>query len=356
MEIFSVLSAVEQVAAHLRVEISQGRWIGTIPGADCLAAELGVNRKTMEAALRQLELENLLINQGRRRGRLIKLPAGAPPKTTLRVAILTHATSDLEEDYIFSLRYALEKAGHDTLIPGKTMNDFKLDVGRLGRLVKQTAAEAWVVVAGSREVLEWFIAQEVPTFALFGRRAGLAITGTGPDMLTVYLAATRRLIALGHRRIVNIVRNERRTPILGTIERAFCAELESHGISTGPYNLPNWEETGEGLEKLLRSLFHASPPTALILDEAAVFIAALQFLARRKIQVPEDVSLFCGSNDPTFSLCVPAISHIRWDHRPAVRSIVRWANHVAHGKDDRRQTLSPAEFVIGGTIGPARGG
>jgi hypothetical protein len=27
---------------------------------------------------------------------------------------------------------------------------------------------------------------------------------------------------------------------------------------------------------------------------------------------------------------------------------------VSHGKDDRRQTLTKAEFVAGGTIGPAK--
>jgi hypothetical protein len=32
---------------------------------------------------------------------------------------------------------------------------------------------------------------------------------------------------------------------------------------------------------------------------------------------------------------------------------VRWAGNVARGKDDRQQTEFKAEFVEGGTIGPA---
>ncbi len=32
---------------------------------------------------------------------------------------------------------------------------------------------------------------------------------------------------------------------------------------------------------------------------------------------------------------------------------VRWVNNVALGKDDRSQTLTKAEFVEGGTVGPA---
>jgi hypothetical protein len=37
-----------------------------------------------------------------------------------------------------------------------------------------------------------------------------------------------------------------------------------------------------------------------------------------------------------------------------VRRIVRWANNVARGKDDRRKTSSLAQFVEGGTIGTAK--
>jgi len=37
-----------------------------------------------------------------------------------------------------------------------------------------------------------------------------------------------------------------------------------------------------------------------------------------------------------------------------VRRVVRWAANVANGHPDTRQTLTKAEFVEGGTIGPAR--
>ena len=35
------------------------------------------------------------------------------------------------------------------------------------------------------------------------------------------------------------------------------------------------------------------------------------------------------------------------------RRVKRWVNNVAHGKDDRRQSFTKAEFVDGGTVGPA---
>jgi hypothetical protein len=39
--------------------------------------------------------------------------------------------------------------------------------------------------------------------------------------------------------------------------------------------------------------------------------------------------------------------------RPIVRRIIQWANHVAHRRSDTRQSLTPAKFIHGGTIGPA---
>ena len=347
-----LLSAAGQVAAHLRSELEAERWTGKMPGVNSLSAELGVNRKTVEAALRQLERDGILLGQGPGRMRLI-IPAGTKAASSLRVAMLTYETSDRFLAYIVELQHALTNAGHSAVFPGKALTDLGMDVARIARLVKQTAADAWVVQSGSREVLEWFLAQPAPVFALFGRREGLPIAATGPDKIPAITAATRQLIALGHRRIVILCRGERRKPGPGRGERAILDELTAHGIPTSDYNLPDWEETPEGFQKLLTSLFKVTPPTALIIEEAPLFVAAQQFLSRSGLRSPEQVSLICSDSDPAFAWCQPAITCIRWDASPIIRRIVRWAADVSRGRKDIRQTSTPAEFIPGGTIGPA---
>ena len=57
------LSKIEQVAAHLRAELAGGRWEEAMPGRLELAAELGINAKTVEEALRLLEKEGVLVGQ-----------------------------------------------------------------------------------------------------------------------------------------------------------------------------------------------------------------------------------------------------------------------------------------------------
>jgi DNA-binding LacI/PurR family transcriptional regulator len=350
-----VMSRVEQVAVQLRAEILRGRWQGMMPGGARLAEEMLVGRKLVEGALRQLESEGLLMSGGRRCRRRIVLPAGEVQARGLRVALLLYEKSDRKLDYVVDLQHKLLEAGHATVVSGTTLTGLGMDVGRVARLVKDTKADAWVVLAGSREVLEWFAGQPVPTFALFGRGRHLMLAGTGPDKLPALRAIVARLAGLGHRRMVMLAREERRKPQPGLFEQAFLNELEAHGISPGPYHLPDWENSRKGFHRCLDSLFRYSPPTALLISQAPLFVAAQQHLAGRGIVAPRQVSMICHDPDPAFAWCEPAISHIRWDPDPMVRRIVRWADNVARGKADRRMTRIAAEFVEGGTIGPVNG-
>ena len=349
-------SPSEQVAAHLRGELGRGIWRGMMPGVPRLAAELGVDRKTVEAALRLLEREDLLTPQGSGRRRRIAVDAGKIARP-LRVAILDlePPAVSLAEGYAAEMLHLLGEAGHSVFFADKCLQELHMEVEQVARLVRKTEADAWVVGAGSREVLEWFAAQPVPAFALFGRRRGLPIAGVGPDMVSVSGAIARRLIELGHRRIVMLARRMRRLPVPGGAERAMLNELAAHGIETGEYNLPDWVETSDGFHACLKELFRFTPPTAIIVDEVPFLVAALQFLGERGLRVPADVSLVCGDPDPAFAFCQPRIAHVHWDTRPVVRRIMRWAANISRGKKDQRQTITRAKFVEGGTIGPAKG-
>ena len=348
------LTITEQVAEHLGNELKRGRWAGLMPGKHELAGELGVNNKPVEAAMRLLEAKGLVVSQGAGRRRSIIRAEEPPQRKILRIAIMPGEPSDSILDYIIELRHRLQAAGHAVQTAPRTMVELRDDTERLAGLVRATEADAWVVLGGSRKVLEWFAERPEPAFALFGRRDGLPLAATGPDKASATAAATRELIRLGHRRIVLIARPRRRLPHPGEAERAFLAELETHGLAVGDYNLPNWEETPNEFHRCLEQLFRMTPPTAMIIDEVEFFFATMQFLLRHGMRVPEDVSLVATDPDPTFHWCKPRIAHITWDSGPLVQRITRWAANVSRGREDRRQTLIKAEFVPGGTIGPPK--
>jgi DNA-binding LacI/PurR family transcriptional regulator len=171
--------------------------------------------------------------------------------------------------------------------------------------------------------------------------------------LPILRVLIQRLVELGHRRIVMLARSERLKPEPGGFERAFLGELEDHGITTWRYNLPDWDNTRESFHRCLDSLFEATPPTALIVQEAQFLAPTQQHLARRGILAPDHVSLVCADPDPSFAWSDPPIAHIRWDSRPVVRYIVRWAAKVSRGRSDRRKSFFKAEFIEGGTVGRA---
>jgi len=345
------LSHAEQLAEHLHSEILRGKWSGSMPGILRLKDELGVNRNTIEAALKLVEKKGALKNMGTGRRRKIVLPEDhAPP--ALRLAVLFYEKGDETHDMFIQLQIKLKAAGHTVVHAPKNLTDLGGNLRRLARMIKDTGADAWVVIAGSREVLQCFEQGQIPVFALYGGFDRMRIAGIAPNLVPAIVAATRRLIALGHQRIVILeIPSTLSNP--GPDGVAFLDELAAHGIEAGNYNMPGWEGGFDGLYRCLDSLFASTPPTAIFLYSAAEYFATPQFLAHRGLRVPQDVSLICCDVAPYFKRYQPTISHVRWNDQLMVNRIAHWAKNISQGKEDTRQTTIDAEFIEAGTIGVA---
>jgi DNA-binding LacI/PurR family transcriptional regulator len=349
------LSTARQLADYLGDEVRQGRWRVKMPGVIRLANELGVSRDSVEAALVELEREGLLLSQGRGKQRIIATPEMQTPARALKVGVLLVEPADRSIHYIVEMIHELRDAGHQVKLAPKTQTELAGKPVRIAPMVEEAAVDAWVVFGGSLEVLEWFAASALPTFALAGRANELPIASILPDKLMPMRLAVRRFFSQGHRRIVLLCRPHRVVPEPGRFEKAFLEELASLGIAIGPYHIRTWDETAEGFHKTLDSLFRYSPPTALVIDEAPPVTAFFQFCMKRGLRVPDDVSLVCTDPDPSFEWSHPSVAHIRWDSRHMIRRVVRWADNIRIGRKDLNNGLFKAHLVEGGTIGPAPG-
>ena len=218
---------------YLRGEIIRGRWTDNA-WDEQLSSELEVNAKTVELALRQRE-GGPAGQSGSRRRRKIVLPEKRA-RQLLRVAILLYEKSDQSLDYLIDSKNNLELAGHTAFYVPINLTEIKMDVRRLARMVSKTEADAWVVAGGTSEVLQWFMQQKIPAFALFGRRRQLNIAGIGLEAIPPIVEATRRLIDFGHQRIV-FLDSIYDVSKPGATGKAFLDTLSVGGITTGSYNL-----------------------------------------------------------------------------------------------------------------------
>ncbi len=347
-------SLAEQVTGHLREGIKTGRWKDLMPGRNRLAKDLGISPTTITRALNSLEQEGLLVPQGAGQRRRIVLQEHEFEKRAQQIALMLDDSNYHTSAVMLELSHQLEKAGHAPFFPNKTLTDLGRNPQRVVRYIQRTDADAWLITSGPRDILSAVAELEKPVFALFGRHGGLNIAGARPDKAPPLALLTQRLISMGHQRISFLCAPQIRSPKKAKLLEVFLDELEAAGIKTGEYNCPNWEENQRGFIQVLDSLFKATPPTALILDEAYLFHAAYHYLAQLGLRVPQDVSLICMDDDPSFLWCRLSVSHIKWEYLPIVRRIVRWTNNVAKGKADNRQTVTKAKLVVGGTIGPAK--
>jgi DNA-binding LacI/PurR family transcriptional regulator len=352
-------SLSEHAAQHLREGFAGGRWSGKLPGVSLLSKELGVSRDAVRAALRLLEVEGFICHGGAGKSRLITKPTDLARRRVLRIGILL--SSSLAKDnahsneLIFTLRQAIEGAGHICFIATKSAEHFHRNVARIRRYMKECEADAWILYSARRDVLEMASELSVPIFAL-GNPFGLPMAGSSADLTQPICECVDLLVAQGHRSIVLIGPWKWRQPKPNQSAQVFLDRLRHHGIQADArYNLPEWEHTPEGLNARLQALFLTTPPTALMVMEPECLGPVLVFLAGRGLRVPEHVSVVNILPDPMQAFYQPAIAHFRWLIQPHVKWIIQWVNALARGEVDLRVKTTKPVFVPAESIGPCQG-
>lgn len=347
----SIRSASGQVADFLKEEIRRRTWTEFLPGENALITELGIGRNTIRTALKKLEEEGWLEAQGAGRRRKIILPSDTSSHT-FRVTLLLYSTEGRSTEVISSLLFHLVEEGYEVEVAPKSLVELGMNSDRVARMAQKIDTDAWIVVAGSRKVLDWFASQSTPTFALYGQFPKRPMAYTGPDKSPAFRAAIRRLVELGHQRIVFMMPEQLNKKAPSRVFTEVLNEMKRSGLKTGSFTLPEWETTQDGLIRALDSLFAFTPPTAIFFDQPREFFAGQQYLAQRGLIAPRDISLICNDENAVFQWSTPTVSCIRSRVQPCVHRVLRWVDKASRGQQDRRGAFTKAEFIEGGTIGP----
>ncbi len=327
-------SLIEQTAEHLRLFLREEAMQEKFPGVLKLATTLRVSADTVRAALKLLEADGTLLKSGPGRPRRIQTaPQAATTPQELKIGFLLNealATDNAHsQSLILGIQHQLTSAGHQVSILPQSLQEMKYNLKRIQARVAAEQADAWLVYGGSRTVLEWFAKQKWPTYALGGQFTGLPIGGSRAMVETGLREAVGHLAEHGHRRIVLICPQNWRQPSYGASARGFLESLAHCGLEATGYNIPDWEETPQGLRQLLEQLFFATPPTALILVEPVYTTGVISFLADRHLRVPADVSLLSLLPDPVLAWHQPKLAHLIWPMVDHLKHVEAWARKLA---------------------------
>lgn len=349
---------IEQAAAHLREGFRSGRWSGKLPGVLRLADELVVSKQIVRDALALLEREGWITNEGAGSARRINGdPGGSAGRRLLRVLVLFH--DPLENllshttHLMFGARRKIEAAGHVCVIASTTISAMGSNSARLGKLLDAEQADAWIVVGAPKEVLEWFVARQIPVLAFGGRFQNLPLACCATSIGLGIRAAMDVLRDYGHRRVSLLITAVLKCPQPVPSVELYLEILREWGVTPGEFHLPTYPETGEGVQRCLDKLFQLTPPTALLVLDPSHCAAVLAYLAKRGLQVPQDVSVICMMPDPVLRMWSPPLAHFEWPLSRHINRITRWVEGIAKGRIDLKQYILDVGFAPGGSIGPA---
>ncbi|MFD0893645.1 GntR family transcriptional regulator [Luteolibacter ambystomatis] len=357
-----VLPVVDRVYQLLLEGIGNGCWGGRLPSERQLAAELKVARMTLAKALQRLEAEGCVARSGRSRGRVVVANAQAvvEPKTRQwRIGILVPVEAEDEMEFWRIDRQiimsSIMELGHTPCVAHMALSNDSPRLGRLEKLMDSMNADAWIVFCGPRVVLEWLDGhRHEPVLAWGGSIHGLRrIPAGGISIKSALLELACEFLALGHRRIVFITSRIHRQPVLSESLVAYRNVLSEAGIQLSDYHLPDWEETPEGLERLLESLFRLTPPTAIILFDEHYASGVLGFLSRQRLEMPDDVSVAVVGEVRSLAWYWPGkqLTGLQRNDDEFVRNITRWIEDQAFGRQATKRYLGSYLLARGNTIG-----
>lgn len=354
------VSLVDMTVEVMREGLRSGRWRSRMPGQLKLAKELGVSRKTLAAAIARLVEEGVISASGERKAVAVPEAPTRARSRSLRVAVLIlQPMEDLAAEArqgLQDLLMELHLDGHVGRLVSYPKGKDTHKTGYLPRLVEEAAVDAWLIHNGTVEVLKWFAGSGVPVMAMGGRIQDIPIAGVGTGVKAFVPTVVRRLVGLGHRRIVLISPRAWRLPEPASTIVEFRRELEAAGIRPSEYHTPDWEETPEGLFKLLDELFRVTPPTAVLCWAMNTPYGVQSWLKGRGLRIPEDVSIVSIWDDGVYAWYSPGLRIACMESSDeAVRRRMRdWLRGVAAGKNDLTQHLVKPELDEGNSIGPAK--
>lgn len=325
-------SLVAQTVDSLREGLQSGHWQDFLPGERELCEELQVSRRTLRAALEDLQREGWLEVSGRQR-RKIKQATKPTRKTSgpKIVGVLSSASflnMPAHVAYVMDmLRSKLTAAGYEVRIHVQPACYTPSPARALEKFFADHPYTAWLVLSAQVPMQRWLVEHRVPCFLMGSAAKGLTLPSLDTDFHAACHHAGTMLWRKGHRRIAFVVPKGQ-----------YGGDIASEeGLNEALRSLPGTQlrilrhdGTTSHLCRLLDEVMRGSDaPTAYFVARPPFVITTLMHLMRRGKRIPQDVAVLSRDNDPTLDSTSPSVCRYGIESKQFASRIVQAVRQLA---------------------------
>jgi DNA-binding LacI/PurR family transcriptional regulator len=348
------LSLVSQTVQSLRHGMNAGYWKEHLPAERELARQLQVGRKTLRAALMELEGEGAFDLSSRQRRRILlpvaKVRAKAQKRTVGILIASPLQTMHARRMFVIqAVQEHLAKAGCATELHVRPRCFSAHPARALTQLQRDHPGVVWIVFGSKEPMQRCFIEQHVPCLIIGTCRPDIGLPSIDVDHRAACHHAGNVLWRKGHRRIALVLPDD-----------AFDGDAASeHGLRTALHDkagvylqIIRHDGTKANLCALLdKALRTSTPSTAFLIARAKHALTVAMHLMRRGHALPRGRALISRDEEPFLESTTPTLARYSISLPLYARRIATSARRLAEtGTLPAIATRLMPEFIKGETV------
>ena len=352
---FNRSSVVEQASMALREAIRKGELRDPLPGGHQLSQRLGISRPSVQAALRRLAAEGIVIIRKGHRCRLARKFAARTSASHPGVCVLCPVSAESmfygEHPLLLEMHaeFASRGIGWEVLFDPKLGG--KQPEKRLSRVIAARPNVTWILFATPPPIQEWFLKARVPTLVLGSRVPDLGLPSADLNYEAVGWHAAGTVVRHGHNSIALVLPP---VPLPGDYasRKGFLhyAERQAPNLQVVDWKIP--DDPAQRRMTLKRLLSAPTRPTVLISVRPALTIAVVAEVLAHGLRIPEDISIVSRDTHPLLDSAFPYLTRYRSTFKQLAMRMVRIAMGQLSGRPvSARPSLVMPTFFPGATLG-----
>lgn len=307
-------TAVFQVAAQIKADIEAGKWRKWLPNEREFSRQLRVCRSTLRSALTQLEQAGITkVRHGI--GHMVVKGSKKASGQQRNVCILTpQPLAQLRPHvalWVDEMKSLIHGANCELTLQCAPSLYRSHPAHALQRMLKANPAACWILMRSTPLIQHWFKRHNVPCVVAGSCFPGIDLPSVTIDHRAITRHAVGELLRNGHRRVALL------TPAIfaaGKIAAAGDIESEQGFIEAARASAHSGvdavvvrykEPPSLMIGSLRRLLDRKNPPTGLVIANSNYYLTVITELARRRLCVPDDMSIISRDDDPFLDYIFP---------------------------------------------------